>query len=76
VLCHFHCFNSTVFQLSVCCAEIVAPSGPSRVSKLVARYSALDKSPLDDVTTHTTGSRGQSPVQEVVGDSEETEHEE
>ena len=46
-------------------------SGPSRVSKLVARYSELGKSlssPLEDVapSAHRSGSREQSPVQEDI----------
>ena len=61
----------------ICGTEMPAQSGPSRVSKLVARYSELGKSlssPLDEVTSsaHRPGSRGQSPVQEDIG-GEETE---
>jgi len=57
------------------CAEIPEQSTPNRVHKLVARYSELGKSlasPLDDVTS---SARSQSPVQEVIGESEENEHE-
>jgi len=65
-----------LFLFDDCCSEMPVPSVPSRVSKLVERYSEIGKtltSPFDDVTSssHTAGSRGQSPVQEVI----ETEHE-
>ena len=60
------------------CTDIPAQSGSSYVSKLVARYSEMGKSPsspFDDVISsgHRPGSRGQSPVQEDVG-GEEREH--
>jgi len=64
----------------VCCTETSAQSGPSRVTKLVKRYSALGStlsSPLDEITssTRTARSRDQSPVPEVVGDGEVNENE-
>jgi len=67
---------SVTCTADVCCTEIPeiqGPNAPSRVRKLVDRYSEIGRtlaSPLDDVTS--SGSRGQSPVPEVVGSSEET----
>jgi len=74
----------TLKRISVKCAadvhstEMLGPSVPSRVRKLVDRYSEIGKtsaSPFDDVTlsANTAGSRGQSPVPGVVGGRKESE---